>query len=98
MMLLPHTDFGTSNGYRTEMSVGNQSLPLAESQHHIINTTNPCRAFDDRIEHRLNIRGRAADDPKHLGCCCLMLKGFAQFCVAFLNFLEQAHILDGYNS
>ena len=68
---------------------------FAESQHHIINPTNPRRALDDGVEDRLHVRGRAADDAEHLGGCRLMLQRFAQFCVALAEFLEQAHILDG---
>ena len=33
--------------------------------------------------------------PKHLGRCGLMLKGLAQFRVAFLDLLEQPHVFDG---
>ena len=66
-----------------------------ESQQHIINPTNPGRALDDSVKHRLHVRGRAADDTEHLGRRCLMLQGFAQFCVAFLEFFEQPDVLDG---
>ena len=69
--------------------------PLAESQHHVINPTNPCGALDDGVEHRLHVRRRPADDAEHLGGCRLMLQGFAQFCVALLQFFEQPHVLDG---
>ena len=67
------------------MSPQNHSVPLAESQHHIINPTNPGGALDDGVENRLHIRGRAADDAEHLGRCGLMLQGLAQFCIAFLQ-------------
>ena len=77
------------------MSPRNQNVPLAESQHHIINPTNPRGALDDGVEDRLHVRGRAADDAEHLGRCRLMLQGLAQFCVALLEFLEQPHVLDG---
>ena len=66
-----------------------------ESQHHVIDSTNPRRALDDGVEHRLHVRGRAADDAEHLGRCRLMLQGLAQFCVALLEFFEQPHVLDG---
>ena len=59
--------------------------PLAESQHHVINPTNPRGALDDGVEHRLHVRRRAADDAEHLGRCRLMLQGLAQFCVALLQ-------------
>jgi len=32
------------------MSARNHSVPLAESQHHVINPTNPGSALDDGIE------------------------------------------------
>ena len=76
------------------MSPHNHSVPLMESQHHVINPTNPRGALDDGVEHRLHVRRRAADDAEHLGRCRLMLQGLAQFCVALLQFLEQPHVLD----
>ena len=69
-------------------------FPFAESQHHVINPTNPRGALDDRVEHRLHVRGRAADDAEHLGRRRLMLQRLAQFRVALLDFFEQPHILD----
>ena len=83
------------NGYGTEMSPRNHSVTLAESQHHVINPTNPRGAFDDGIKDRLHVRGRAADDAEHLCRRRLMLQGLAQFCVALLDLLEQPHVLDG---
>ena len=77
------------------MSPRNHSVPLAESQHHVINPTNPGGALDDGVEDRLHVRRRAADDAEHLGRCRLMLQGLAQFCVALLHLLEQSHVLDG---
>src|SRR5262249_25820862 len=52
------------------------------------------RALDNRVEHRLHIRWRAADDAEHFGCGRLMLQRFAQFGVALLDLLEQANILN----
>ena len=46
-----------------------------------------CR-LDQRIEHRLQIEGRAADDLEHVGGGGLLLQRFAQL-------VEQAGILDG---
>ena len=77
------------------MSPRNHDVPLAESQHHVIDPANPCRALDDGIEHRLHVRRRAADDAEHLGRRRLMLQCLAQFRVAFLEFFEQPHVLDG---
>ena len=70
------------------MSPRNHSVPLAESQHHVIDPTNPGRALDDGVEHRLHVRRRAADDAEHLGRCRLMLQRLAQFRVALLSSLN----------
>ena len=77
------------------MSPRNHSVPLAQPQHHIIDPTNPRRALDDGVEHRLHVRRRAADDAEHFGRRRLMLQRLAQFCVALLDFFEQPHVLDG---
>ena len=77
------------------MSPRNHNVPLAESQHHVIDPTNPRGALDDGVKDRLHVRRRAADDAEHLGRCRLMLQGLAQFCIAFLQFFEQPDVLDG---
>ena len=77
------------------MSPRNHSVPLAESQHHVIDPTNPRGALDDGVEDRLHVRRRAADDAEHLGRRRLMLQRLAQFCVALAEFLEQPDVLDG---
>src|SRR5690348_10017837 len=81
-------------GYGSEMSPHNHSVSLAESQRHIIDPTNPGGALDDRVEDRLHVRRRAADDAEHLGRCCLMFQSLTQFCIALLQFFEQPHVLD----
>src|ERR1041384_6991939 len=80
------------------MSPRNHSVAVLQSQYHIIDSTNPRGALDDRIEHWLHIGRRATDDIEHLGCCRLMLQRFAQFCVPLLEFFEQTDILDGDHS
>src|SRR5262249_6807398 len=72
------TDLDAANGYGTKMSPWNDSVSFAESQEHVIDSTNPCRAFHDCIEHGLHIRRRAADNAEHLSRCRLMLQGLAQ--------------------
>ena len=89
------TDLDASDRYGTKMSPRNHNVPLAESQHHVINPTNPGGALDDGVEDRLHVSGRAADDAEHLGGRRLMLQRLAQFCVALVEFFEQAHVLDG---
>src|SRR5262245_19729502 len=88
-----NTDLKTSKRYRTKMSTRNHHLPFTKSQHHIINPTNPCSALDDRIEHRLHVRGRAADDAEDFGSRSLMLQRFAQFRVGGLQLSRLAFYL-----
>ena len=76
------------------MSTRNHHLVLAESQLYIINPTNPSSTLDDRIEHRLHIRRRPADNAQHFGRCRLMLQRLAQFGVALLQFFEEAHVFN----
>ena len=87
---LINTDLDAGDGYGTKMSPRNHIVPLAESQHHVIDPANPRGALDDGIEDRLHVRRRAADDAEHLGCRRLMLQRLAQFRVALAEFLEQA--------
>ena len=77
-----------NNGYRPKMSPHDHSGSIAESQQHVINTTNPRCALHNSIKHRLHVGGRTADDTEDLGCCGLMLQGLTQFRVALLEFLE----------
>ena len=77
------------------MSPRNPTVPLVESQHHVINPTNPGGALDDSVEDRLHVRRRPADDAEHFGGCRLMLQRLAQLCIALAEFLEQAHVFDG---
>src|SRR4030095_16145129 len=68
-----HTNFDGPDGYGTIVSSHGQHVSLLESQHYIINPTNPCRAFDDGVEDRLHVRGRPADNAEHLSGCRLVL-------------------------
>src|SRR5215470_20313528 len=92
---LIHSDLDAADGYGAKMSLRNHSVPLLESQHHVIDQTNPGRAPHDGVENRLHVRRRAADDAEYLGRSGLMLQGLAQFRIAFLEFLEQPYVLDG---
>src|SRR5262249_45535628 len=77
------------------MSPQNHVVSLAESQQNVVDSTNPGGALDDGVEDRLHVRGRAADNAKHLGGRRLMFQSFPQFCIALLDLLEQSDILDG---
>src|SRR5262249_32640880 len=93
---LINTDLDTTSGYGygTNMSPRNHTVPLVEPQLHVINAANPGGTLDDGVKDWLYVRRRAADDAKHLGRCCLMFQGFAQFRVALLDLLEQPHVLN----
>ena len=65
-----------------------------QTQHHVINPTNPRGALDNRVEHRLHVRRRPADDAEHLGSRGLMLQRLAQFCVALVDLFKQADVFD----
>ncbi len=60
------TYIGAARWYRTEMAPHGHSVPLAESQHHVIDSTNLGRALNDGVEDRLYVGGRAADNAEHL--------------------------------
>src|SRR4030095_2073210 len=77
------------------MRARNEIVALTESQPPVIAPTNPRGALDYGIEDGLHVRRRAADDAEHLGGCRLMLQGLPEFCVAFLQFCEQPHVLNG---
>src|SRR5215831_2890810 len=51
-------------------------------------------ALNDRIEHRLSIGRRSADDVKHLARRGLMFESFCQLLRSCLYILEQPHVLD----
>src|ERR1041385_7422890 len=82
------TDLYEDMRYGTKVSPRNHGISLAESQHYVIDSTHPCGALDDGIEHRLHVRGRSADNAEHLRRCRLMLQRFAQLSIALLQFLE----------
>src|SRR6266536_5103 len=75
------TDLAAENGHGTKMSPRNPTVPLVESQQHVINPTNPGGALDDGVENRLHVGRRAADDPEHLGSRRLMFQSLAQLCI-----------------
>src|SRR5262249_4407518 len=73
-----NTDLFAANGdgHGTKISPRNAQVALVESQQQVINPTNPRRALNDRIERRLHIRRRAADDAEHFGGRRLMFQSF----------------------
>jgi hypothetical protein len=75
-MRLIDANFHAANSYRhgTDMGTRNHGVPLAQSQHHIINSTNPSRALNDGIKNWLRIGRRAPDDAEHLSRRGLMFQ------------------------
>ena len=61
---------------------------LAPEQPGMIGIAQPRRRLDQRVEHGLQIEGRATDDLEHVGGGGLLLQRFAQL-------VEQAGVLDG---
>ncbi len=66
------------------------AFPSRSRSHHVINPTNPGGALDDGVEHRLHVRGRAADDAEHLGWLRSDAPALRATRVALLQFLETA--------
>ena len=53
------------------------------------------RSLDDRVEHRLQVDRRAADDAEHLAGRSLVFERLLQLALARLLLLEQPRVLDG---
>jgi len=63
------------------------SFTLWPTYDYCVRLAQPGSRMDERIEHGLQIKGRAADDLEHVGGGGLLLKRFAQF-------VEKAGILN----
>jgi hypothetical protein len=72
-----------------------QELAIPQKQPCMVGIAQPRCRLDQRVEHRLQIEGRAADDPQHVGRRRLLLQGFRQFRRACPNVSEQPRVLDG---
>ena len=58
-------------------------LAIAYSERPGIGAAKPGGGFDHRVQHRLDIGGRAADDVKHLGCRGLVFESLVALGSAF---------------
>src|SRR5262245_17810744 len=65
-----------------------KNIAVALEQPRVIRLAKARRRLDERVEDRLQIERRAADDLEHIGGGGLLLQRFAQL-------LEQACVLDG---
>ena len=53
--------------------------------------------LNQRIQHRLQVKSRAAYDFQYFAGRRLLVQRFGEIAVAFLQFFEQSHVLDGDN-
>ena len=67
-----------------------QDLVISFEQPSMVGFAKPGCRLDKRVEHRLQIKSRPADNLEHVGGGRLLLQRLAQL-------IEQARILDGYN-
>ena len=53
-----------------------------------------CCRFDQRVQHRPQIKRRVADHLKHVGSRGLLLKGFRQIVGALSQLIKQSRVFD----
>ena len=58
----------------------------------LIGFTEPRRGFDERLQHGLQIEGRAADNFQHVGGCGLLLQRFGQVVGTLAQFPKQPRV------
>ena len=59
-----------------------------------VGAAEPSRQFQQRLQDRLQIEGRATDDFEHVGGGGLLLQRLAELTGARLHLVEQPHVLD----
>src|SRR5262249_11129976 len=50
--------------------------------------------LNQRFEHRLQVESGAADHLQHFTCSGLLVEGFGEIAIAFLQFRKQPNVLD----
>jgi len=65
--------FDEVNWNRPVMSPENQRFVLSQEYQRVVRITQPRCGLDQRVEHRLQIEGRAADNLEHVGGRSLLL-------------------------
>ena len=60
----------------------------------MLGAAQPRGGFDNRLEHRLEIEGRAADDLEHVARRGLIFERFLEVAGALLQFADQPRVLD----
>src|SRR5262249_11459201 len=86
--------------------LGRVTVSLREEEHPVflpsyrgvVGVTKAASRFNERLQHRLEIESRAADNLEHIGGGCLVLQRFTEIARARLHLLEQPCVLDGDDS
>src|SRR5262245_56619704 len=68
----------------------NKNISIESSDQAVCSVTKPRGALDHRVEHRLNIGGRARDHAQDLACGSLLLQGFGEFPFPGFEFFSDA--------
>src|SRR5262249_12097530 len=79
--------------FAREPMIGDDAIDVAVTKVHecIFRLAYLARRFDQRVEYRLQVESRAADDFEHLGCGGLLLKRLSQL-------IQQPRVFDGDDS
>src|ERR1700688_2488365 len=70
------------------------TIPVAQANRAVEGAAQVDSGGNQRIENRLQVERRTADDLEHLGGRNLLLQGFAEIVGFRLHLIEQAHIAD----
>src|SRR5262245_1915200 len=90
--MLPHVFFQLRR-----VSVASRNaidVAITKENEVVLRLAQPSCRLHERIEHRLQIEGRAADDLEHVSGHRLLLQSFGQISVPCLHFLKQPRVLD----
>ena len=71
-----------------------QHVAVDAEDHRVRCVAQPRGGPGNRVEHRLDVGGRARDDTEDVGGRRLLLERFGELTVARLQLLEQPHVLD----
>src|SRR5262249_60254670 len=67
---------------------------LLPSYRRVVGAAKAASRFNERLQYRFEIEGRAADDLEHVGGSSLLPERLAQLLRLRLHLLEQPHVLD----
>src|SRR6516162_7292705 len=79
---------------RPGMRTGHNYVAVAEKDPRVQRFAQTGGIRDDRVENRLKIARRLADDAQHLRCRRLLLERLGELARARLHLVEQPHVLD----